>query len=548
MFAQINNTASVKDDSAPVQKKQLTIWITIFLLSSLAYSAIGSYSSLMGLLATTGLRFCVCCVCVFLFKAVRYAIADLRIQHIVPAAIIGSVILWQVTEKAALYPTAFLSKGALIALAIAAIPCVFLLTLAVVRYCAEELKDAVRGFIRETTRFEVWFLGIAFFCMVLCCVVLYSSTNMFYEAYYQGKFIPYDVVFTSDSSVILQGNAFFDIYHVTNDLRQPLFGLFSMPVVLPAVAISQLLSFWLLLFPILINTTQIFLVLLTILIIVRSLGLEGDSRKIAVLLLCVTYPVMLFSMNIEQYVFAVFWLVCLLYLIARNEKGQRVAYLAALSSLVTSGIYIVSLESEQKWKKRIQTAILTFVFFFTIVILLNRQYVFITGLNYFKQLVSSYGGTQITLLDRMQQFSTMLWNLFLRPAAQWTTFSGHPAYMLSPVIGFQWGGLVVLLMAVLGFVLNRNNRFARLSFLFVALSIVLHVFIGWGAIENGMTLYTYYYLWAYFSLIFLGLEKILQPLRKWRFAIYGLVLVLLAVFNFSAMVDIVRFGITHYPV
>ena len=548
MFDQTNDTKSVKYNSTFVDKKHLTVWITIFLISSIAYSAIGSYSSLMGLLATTGLRFCVSCICVFYFKAIRYAISDLRMKHIIPTTIIGAVILCQVTEKAALYPKAFLSSWILIVLAIAAAPCVFLLTLAAVRYCMEELKDAVRGFIRETTRFEAWYLCIVFLSMLLCCIILYSQTNMFYEAYYQGKMIPYDVLYTSDSAVILQGNAFFDIYHVTNDLRQPLFGLFSMPLVLPAVVISQLLSVWPILYPILINTTQIFLVLLTVLIIVRSLDLNGASRKIAVLLLSVTYPVMLFSMNIEQYVFAVFWLVCLLYLITRNAKGQRVAYLASLSSLVTSGIYIVSLESENKLKKRIQTAILTFVLFFSIVILLNRQYIFITGLNYFKQLVSSYGGSQITILDRVQQFSVMLWSLFIRPAAQWTTFSGHPAYMLTPVTSFQWGGLAVFLMAILGFALNHDNRFARLSFLFVVLSIMLHVFIGWGAVENGMTLYTYYYLWAYFSLLFLGLEKILQPLKSWRFILYGLVLVLLAISNFYGMMDIVRFGIAHYPI
>lgn len=548
MLVQSNSAASAKDDSAFARKSKLTVWIAIFLLSSLAYSAIGSYSGLMGLLATTGLRFCVCLFCAFYLKAVRYAVSDLRIRHIIPAAILGAVLLWQVTEKAAVYPTAFLSKGVLIILAVAAAPCVFLLTLAAVRYCMEELKDAVHEFIRETTRFEKWYLWIAFACMAICCIILYASSNMYYAAYYQGKFIPYDVLFTSDAPVILKGNAFFDIYHVTNDLRQPLFGLFSMPVVFPAVVISGLLSFWPIVFPILINMTQIFLVILSILIIVRLLGLEGGARKFAALILNVAYPVILFSMNIEQYVFAVFWLVCLLYLIVRNAKGQRIAYLAALSSLLTSGIYILSLEYGQKIKKKIQAALLTFTVFFTIVILLNRQYVFITGLTYFQNLVTSFGGEHISLLERIQQFSAMLWSLFIRPETQWTSFSGHPAYFLAPVTGFYWGGLIVFLMAVLGFILNRNNRFARLSFLFVVLSIGLHIFIGWGAIENGMTLYTYYYLWAYFSLIFLGLEKILLPLKKWRFILYGLVLITLAILNFTALMDIVRFGITHYPV
>jgi len=540
-------TASERGGAPLTRGNRFSVWMAVFLLSSLAFSAIGTYSSWVGLIASTLLRFGVCCFCAFGLKAVALAKADMRLRIAIPAAILGGVLLWQVTQKAASYPNAFLTKGVFLALALLAMPAAFLLTYSALQYCAKQLKGALKEFIQQTTRFESFFLWIAFSVMTLACVFLYLKTNVFYETIYQGKFIPYDVLFTSDSAVILQGNAYFDIYHVTNDLRQPLFGLFAMPFVLPATALSKALFFFPQAYPILINITQIFLVLITILMIVRMLDLDVGVRPFAVLLLSVTYPVLLFSLNLEQYVFAVFWLVLLLYLVVKQQKGREIAFLAMAGSLVTSGVFFPFLSSEEKLSTRIRSIVKTLVLFFVIVILLNRQYVFLTGLSYFKHLVGSYGGTQIPLLEKVQQFFAMLESIFIRPETQWTTFSAHPAYLLSPVTGFHFGGIAVLLLAIVGFILNYRKRFAQLSFLFVILSIGLHVVVGWGAIENGMTLYAYYYLWAYFSLIFFGLEKLLSPLKRWRFLVYGAAIVALAVVNLAAIADIVRFGLTHYP-
>lgn len=548
MLFQPLTTASERGGAPQTRGNRFSVWMAVFLLSSLAFSAIGTYSSWVGMAASTLLRFAVCCVCAFVFKAVDSAKSDMRLRPAIFAAILGGVLLWQVAEKAVSYPTAMLPKGVMLALALLAIPAAFLLTYAALQSCARQLKGALKEFIQQTTRFESLYLWIAFSVMTLACVLLYLNTNVFYETVYQGKFVPYDVLFTSDSAVILQGNAYFDIYHVTNDLRQPLFGLFAMPFVLPATALAKTLFFFPQAYPILINLTQIFLVLVTILMIVRLLDLDLGVRPFAVLLLSVTYPVLLFSLNLEQYVFAVFWLVLFLYLAVKQQQGREIVFLAMAGSLVTSGVFFPFLSSEEKLSARIRSIFKTLVLFFVIVILLNRQYVFLTGLSYFKHLVGSYGGTQIPLLEKVQQFLAMLESIFIRPETQWTTFSAHPAYLLSPVTGLHFGGLAVLLLAIVGFGLNYRNRFAQFSFLFVLLSVALHVVVGWGAIENGMTLYAYYYLWAYFSLIVLGLEKLLSPLKRWRLLVYGLAIVALAVVNFAAIADIVRFGLTHYPV
>ena len=521
--------------------------MTVFFLSSIAFSAIGSYSSALGFAVSTLVRFGACAFCALYGKAADSARGNARASLIIPAAILGGVLLFQITKKAVDYPVSFLPDWAMVLLAVLAIPAVMMMTMRALQYLSLQLLDTMKAFVRQTGRFERYYLAIAFALFALVCAIVYAKTDVFYATVYQGKQVPYDVVFTSDSAVILSGNAYFDIYHVTNDLRQPLFGLFAMPLVLPATLLSKILFFLPKAYPILINITQIGIVLVTILMIVRLMGLEARERAFAILMLTTAYPTLLFSLNLEQYVFAVFWMIVFLTLAAQRAQGTEFAYLAMTGSLLTSGVFLPFMTSGQSLKVRIRQALLTAAMFFTVVILLNRQYVFFTGFSYFQQLLGSYGGAKIGLLEKVQQFSAMLGGLFVRPDAQWTTFAGHPAYLLAPVTGISWAGIAVLLLAVAGFALNRRNRFAQFSFLFVLVSIALHAVVGWGAMENGMTLYAYYYLWAYFALIFLGLERLLSPLKRWRFVAYGALCAALAVVNIGAIIDLVRFGLTYYP-
>lgn len=535
------------DKAGESRRLKTILWTAAFLLSSLAFSAIGSYSSALGFVVSTLVRFGACAFCAFYARAVESALANAHLSRMIPSAIFGGVLLVQITKKALDYPNPYLPGGVIVLLAILAVPAVMMLSMRVLTYASQHLLGVAKSFARQTSRFERWYLVIAFAVLSLACVLLYANTNLFYATVYQGKPIPYDVVYTSDSAVILKGNAYFDIYHVTNDLRQPLFGLFAMPFVLPATLLSKILFFLPLAYPVLINLTQIALVLITILMIARLTGLEARERAFAILILTFAYPTLLFSLNLEQYVFAVFWLIAFLFLAGQRARGADFAFIGMTGSLLTSGIFLPFMTSGQKLSSRIRQTLLAIAMFFIVVVLLNRQYVFFTGFSYFKQLLGSYGGAKISMLEKAQQFSAMLEGLFFRPEAQWTTFAGHPAYLLAPVTGFSWGGIAVLLLAVTGFALNRRNRFAQFSFVFVLVSVALHAVIGWGAKENGMTLYAYYYLWAYVTLIYLGLERLLSPLKQWRFVAYGVLCAALLGVNLGAIIDLVRFGLTYYP-
>ena len=57
----------------------------------------------------------------------------------------------------------------------------------------------------------------------------------------------------------------------------------------------------------------------------------------------------------------------------------------------------------------------------------------------------------------------------------------------------------------------RNKNGITLSGLVI--TIVVLLIIGWGTVENGLVLYSLYFAWAYLSLYFLFLKKILKKER-----------------------------------
>jgi len=81
-------------------------------------------------------------------------------------------------------------------------------------------------------------------------------------------------------------------------------------------------------------------------------------------------------------------------------------------------------------------------------------------------------------------------------------------------------GVLVFGITILSFILNRKDIFSRLCFIWVIFSFVLLCILGWGTVENGLLLYSFYFLWAFICLIYKLFEKLLEKHEKVRISIY----------------------------
>lgn len=401
----------------------------------------------------------------------------------------------------------------------------------------------VSRWVARSNRTERLFVLIGFLVSMVAVSVVYSQSNAFY-----GSSEPYDVVFTSDSSNLVKTNAFFYVNAYENDIRQPMFAVFSMPFAVVAMLLSRLLFFVPIAFPILLASIQALLLLFGFTLLSRVLRLTGIDQLLFLLLLAVSYPAMLFLFAAEQYVFSVFWILVLLYLWSEQSESRTMAYLAATGSLLTSGVFFPLLFAEKGVRNRICIFIKAMLAFVAVFIVFARVPMLNRALQTARD-IASFTGDTVGFGTRAMQFFNFLESCFAPPAAgvDLTTFS-HASYQLLAATSVNWFGVAILLIAAINTVLQWRDKAVRVSALWAGFSVLLLLVVGWGASENGMVLYTLYFFWAFAALLYTLVQRVVQRSPALRYAIVSAGIAALACVNILGMVDLIRFAITYYPI
>ncbi|MBQ2730738.1 MAG: hypothetical protein IJF24_01810 [Clostridia bacterium] len=371
------------------------------------------------------------------------------------------------------------------------------------------------------------------------------------EAFYGTEYF-YDLLYSSDSPSLVKGNAYVWLTHPENDLRQPLFAVFSAPFTAIPYLFSRIFCVSESVRAILINSMQIVLLFAANFLISRAMRLSALRRACFMTLSVSTYAQLLFSVMMEQYVVAYFWLAVCLYVICETSRAKRLAVWGVGGTLLTGAVLLPAL-SERSPKKNF----FAYVFdlakygleFFALWFVFCR---FDVVLNVFSRVgaLSGYTGKAVTLTEKLYQFTHFVRNIFVSPAAGEATVGGHPSWQLLPADGVSILGTVLLILALLSAVCNRDKKDAVFSGVWVAFSVLLLFVLGWGTKENGLILYALYFGWAYLVLLFRLFEKI-EAWLSVRFLIplaTAAATATLLLFNIPAMAQLLQFATTNYPV
>jgi hypothetical protein len=404
--------------------------------------------------------------------------------------------------------------------------------------------------LRTTDAVERWFFLVALALCVVGIVVVYSQTSVFSNpnAAADNVWKKVDILYTSDTSSLTEQNVFLNVAASENDIRQPLFGVFAAPFALGASLVSRLLHLPAAYLPLL-QILQAALLLVSLVLVVRMLGFSGGVKALSLVLLGVLFPTLLFLLNMEQYIFSVFWLILLVWLFVSGEtEGRDVSWIAATGSILISGVSIVLVPNSKSWKERFKTVALAVLWFALIALLFGRTaMVMTTAANL--QFLLQFAGNKLPFLARLMQYVHFAASCFVAPAAQVFHYdSGMAVYHQLEVTGWSVGGFVVLAAAVAGFLLNRTSVFARICAAWVACSFLLLCVLGWGTSENGLVLYTLYFGWAFVSLILLLIDRLFRKIRPLQYGLLGAGILALAYANAVGLTDIIRFGLQYYPV
>lgn len=415
------------------------------------------------------------------------------------------------------------------------------------------LVDLLREILQrlKITQTERIVYSLIFLCAAAVVCSVFSQTDAFYGAMINGE-TAYDIVYTSDSSYLVRGNAYLVLSHGENDLRQPLFAVFSAPFLGAPYLLGRLLGGKLFVMAFLQNCVQIAILLTANLVLADILRLSPVRRICFMLLLSATYMFFLFSLMMEQYIVAYFWLILCLWCI--NERKQDFFVMCgAGGSLLTSMILLPAMygpqpgkEGLRKWIRDVSRKGAAFVL---TMLALCRFDVFFGITSKMVQL-NRYIGTNVAAMDKLFQYTAFVRDCFIAPAARRdVSIQDYAAWQLIVPEGLCIAGIALLVAAIVSAVLNRKKRSSVISAGWVVFSFVILFLMGWGTQENGLILYALYFGWAFFVLLFQLVEKI-EDHMKICYLIPAVTVVAggyLLYWNLTEIGKLIRFATDFYP-
>ena len=429
---------------------------------------------------------------------------------------------------------------------ILAIPFVFVLNLLFWDKLTAVLKSVL-----SKAKIKQYELVIYLILFVLFCVYVsfcFLNSQAFYGTDYK-----VDVIYTSDSPLLVRYNAYIVFDHAENDFRQPFFGLFSAPLMgipcligslIPAVPMALVLDYG-----------QVLVLLFTAFLLAVELDLTPLQRICFVLMSASTYTYLLFSIMLEQYVISTFWLVLTVYLLNKDNKSAALSSFAASGTLLVSGIMVpVVLKPDERgvklWTTWLKNLVLYGVDFVLLLIIADRFHVLWNAIDNLRFL-SQFTGKTIGITDRILQYVNFAGGCFFAPESMLMTVDyTYASWQMAFVTSVNYFGVAVIVIALAGFIVTRNSFISKLALGWICLSVFVLTVVGWGLFENGLNLYSLYFGWPFMVLVF-NLFRFIEDKIKKSFVVPSVTAVFcvsMLICNIRALTELIGFAIRFYPV
>lgn len=406
------------------------------------------------------------------------------------------------------------------------------------------MKDVVIEVVYGLGKWErVIIIGVSF---VYLCFLLFAfmKSNAFYS-------IAGDLIYTADSGLLMRGNAYLSLVHGENDLRQPLFSVAATPFVGAAYAVSMLFPNFRYAEAYAMGIAQAALLLFTLWMITRMVKKEEAGRIRFFIIIVLTYPSILFSITLEQYIVVLFWTVLYIYLLVEKNTKDGYVLVGAAGSLLISASLVVFDEKKQvfDWKEYVFKIVKIAGMGVWAVLLFCRADVILSVFDKIDML-KQFTGEEVSFTNRLQQFTMFVRSCFVAPPSElnWQVRQDY-SWQQVPVEAISVAGILLFVLAVLGFVLNYEKLLYKICMFWVVCSFMVLCVLGWGTAENGLILYTLYYGFAYWILVYGFFDKVLEKFKNciWRYGMWMIAVIALVVLNGIGILRLLIYARTYYP-
>lgn len=422
---------------------------------------------------------------------------------------------------------------------------VFALIAIFLDYIWNKIKDVFDGISKKEKIFYIAFL------LIILTNVSYMFLNS--TAFYGTEDALFDVLFTSDSGrLVTDENVYLSLYHGENDIRQPLFAVFAIPFVGAWYALSLIIPLKNAT-PLCMNLVQVILFFVANLMLAKLLKLKPLERIGFIILSFCTYMSVLFSVMMEQYLIAYFWLITYIYLVC-NKKQDEIVLTAAGGTLLTSlalTSFISNEFSVSKIKEYFISLIKAGIVFVCILIIFNRIDL-VENFLFKNEEFGTFIDNDINFEYKLKEYTQFVRNCFIYPQTYVNTESllCPYSYQIVKNVNISYVGVGIILLAILGFILNRKDQFSIISMVWCVFSYLIIGIIGWGTAENGTILYSLYFGWSFLVLIYKLLQSICNKIKiKNLLILVTIILVIMLInINFYGINQLFNFALTYYKV
>ncbi len=279
-------------------------------------------------------------------------------------------------------------------------------------------------------------------------------------------------------------------------------------------------------------------------------GVGRPARILLPAVMLTTYSGLLFTVMAEQYSIALFYLSLGLYSLLERGKRDQALILGAAGTMIPGAALALLPERAGKKLHEIIWDTLRSALWGLVLLCTFGGVNVLLRIPETLQNVGRFTGAEVTFQNKLAQFVSFAGQIFAAPqAGGGAAADGYMKWRLIGTGGADVLGAAVLILAAAGFVLNRKQVFARISMGWVAVSFLLLCALGWGTAENGLTLYTLYFGWAYAALLVYLTESLLRAAKLERFswAVYALGAAAMLWYNLPHLRELMQFACSYYP-
>lgn len=384
--------------------------------------------------------------------------------------------------------------------------------------------------------------------LVSLVILTFSQTDAFYGTDYHSE-----IIYTSDSPTLVKGDAYLVLTYSENDIRQPLFAVFSAPFIGIPYLFGKLFGVSSSVQAMLINFVQVFLLFVANFILAKIMHLNRLKRVCFLLLTSCTYTTLLFTLMMEQYIISYFWLIFCVYFIVENKRPDRILLWASGGTLVTSMVLLPFMSDNNSIRKirywfndmfKLGLEFILFIFAFC-------RFDVIFNISSRVSFLADFTGKNLSFSNKLYQYISFISNCFVAPdAGVNSTLYDHISWQLNKINNINVLGIVILLLVFISIIINKNKRSSLISMGWIVFSIVILLGFGWGTKENGLILYALYFGWAFLVLLFQLVEKVEDVLRvKFIVPFFSVSCAfILLIVNLDSIMEMLRFAIKYFPV